>query len=130
MSIRPRMAITAVLALAAATTTWAQYTGPGARHDAPRTVARTVAEALKNPVDDRPVVLTGTLVRQTGRETYLFRDATGEIQVEIDHEDFPAGRAVAADTQVVIHGEVDTRLLRAPEIDVELLQLASAANPA
>lgn len=88
--------------------------------------AHTVAEVLRDPVDDRPVTLTGKLVQQTGRETYLFRDDTGEIRVEIDREDFPANQPVDADTRVLIHGEVDTRFARKPEIDVERLQLAPA----
>lgn len=116
-----------MLAATAATTAFAQYTGPGARQDTAHAIARSVAEVLKNPVDDRPVELTGTLVRQLGRETFLFRDATGEIQVEIDAEDFPSGQQVGPDTRVVISGEVDDRPLRKPEIDVEQLRLAATA---
>jgi uncharacterized protein (TIGR00156 family) len=113
-----------VLAAAlAATTAVAQYKGPGAQQPAAPVVLRKVAEVLKAPVDDQHVELTGVLVRQTGRETYVFRDDSGEIQVEIDRDDFPAGQPVDATTRVVIHGEVDTRLARAPEIDVERLSL-------
>jgi uncharacterized protein (TIGR00156 family) len=111
-----------VLALGSATAV-AQYQGPGASKFA---LAQTVAEVLKDPTDDRPVVLTGTLVSQTGRESFVFRDATGEIQVEIDREDFPGGQPVGAETQVVIRGEVDARLMRKPRVDVERLQLATA----
>ena len=108
----------------------AQYTGPGKQ--APKTlpVLKTVAEALGKPVDDQPVELTGTLVQQTGRETFQFRDATGEIQVEIDRDDFPAGQPIAANTRVTIIGEVETRALRAPEIDTEQLIVAPAETPA
>lgn len=129
MKHRKKLAV-AVLAATVATTALAQYTGPGARQDAAHTVARTVAEVLKKPVDDQPVELTGALVRQTGRETYLFRDATGEIQVEIDAEDFPAGQQIGPDTRVVISGEVDDRPLRKPEIDVEQLRVAATTAPA
>lgn len=128
--IRFAPAATMVALLIPAAAALAQYTGPGARSDQPLPVARTVAEVLRKPVDDQHVVLTGTLVRQTGRETYLFRDATGEIQVEIDREDFPAGERIAADTQLVIEGEVDARFMRTPEIDVERLRpLAAPATP-
>jgi uncharacterized protein (TIGR00156 family) len=120
-------AATALLLATAATATLAQYSGPGARKEAAPTVARTVAEVLKDAVDDRPVELSGTLVKQTGRETFLFRDATGEIQVEIDEEDFPAGQQIGADTRVVISGEIDARTMRKPEIDVERLRLAAAS---
>lgn len=123
-------ALAAVLALAMPPLAPAQFTGPGAREPgAKHTVARTVAEVLANPVDDRPVVLTGNLLRQTGRETYVFKDATGEIQVEIDREDFPAGKPLDATTQVIIEGEVDARVLRAPEIDVERLRLVPDSKP-
>jgi uncharacterized protein (TIGR00156 family) len=126
MNTHPRMVGTALLALAMASTAFAQFTGPGAQQPPSASVLRTVAEVLKKPVDDQPVHLTGTLVRQTGRETFVFRDATGEIQVEIDREDFPAGQPVATDTVVVIDGEVDTRFMRNPEIDVEKLRVSNA----
>jgi uncharacterized protein (TIGR00156 family) len=117
---------TAAMLLATASA-MAQYSGPGARRDAVAATAHTVADVLKDAVDDRPVELTGTLVKQTGRDTYLFRDATGEIEVEIDAEDFPAGQRVSADTRVVLSGEIDARVLRKPEIDVERLHLATPA---
>ncbi|MET0281647.1 MAG: NirD/YgiW/YdeI family stress tolerance protein [Steroidobacteraceae bacterium] len=120
-------AATALLLVSTASAALAQYSGPGARKDAAPTVAHTVAEVLKDVVDDRPVELRGTLVQQIGRETFLFRDATGEIQVEIDAEDFPAGQPIAADTPVVISGEVDARTLRKPEIDVESVRAAAPA---
>lgn len=115
--------------LLATASAMAQYSGPGARRDAvtATATAHTVAEVLKDAVDDRPVELTGTLVKQTGRDTYLFRDATGEIEVEIDAEDFPAGQRVGADTHVVLSGEIDARVLHKPEIDVERLRLAAPA---
>jgi uncharacterized protein (TIGR00156 family) len=113
-------ALAAVLALAMPPLAPAQFTGPGAREPgAKHTVARTVAEVLA----------TGNLLRQTGRETYVFKDATGEIQVEIDREDFPAGKPLDATTQVIIEGEVDARVLRAPEIDVERLRLVPDSKP-
>jgi uncharacterized protein (TIGR00156 family) len=116
---------TAFLALAAASASYAQFTGPGAQQSPASTVLHTVAEVLARPVDDQPVQLTGKLVRQTGRETFVFRDATGEIQVEIDREDFPAGQPVGPDAVVTIDGEVETRLLKKPEIDVEMLRVST-----
>lgn len=126
MKIRKLAAGAALLTLLGASVSYAQFNGPGARQEAAPPVLRTVAEVLAKPVDDQSVELTGTLVRQTGRETYLFRDASGEIQVEIDKEDFPANQTIGAETRVVITGEVDTRVLKAPEIDVETLRAAAA----
>jgi uncharacterized protein (TIGR00156 family) len=126
--LRPAGAV--LLAVSMATAAYAQFTGPGAQQPPAKTVLGTVAEVLGKPVDDQHVRLTGTLVRQTGRETFLFRDATGEIQVEIDREDFPAGEPVGAETVVVIEGEVDTRFMKKPEIDVEVLRVNSATPAA
>lgn len=104
----------------------AQYTGPGNREPRPLPVLKTVAEVLSKPVDDQPVELTGALVRQTGSETFQFRDATGEIRVEIDRDDFPAGQPIGETTRVKLVGEVETHALRAPEIDVEQVSVISA----
>ncbi len=68
---------------------FAQYTGPGATH-----AVTTVAEA-RDQRDDQPVVLRGTLVARIGHERYRFKDATGEIDVEIDDKDLPSHRPSA-----------------------------------
>lgn len=116
-------------ALAASTVAFAQYTGPGKKAPQSLPTLKTVAEVLAKPVDDQPVELTGMLVQQTGRETFQFRDATGEIQVEIDRDDFPAGQPIGANTRVTLIGEVETRALRAPEIDTERLIVAPTETP-
>lgn len=119
-----RTGLALLLASTVAGTATAQYTGPGARN----MVARTVAEVLQQPTDDRPVLLTGHLVQQTGRELYLFKDSTGEITVEIDDDEFPANQPVGADQLVVIRGEVEARLMRSPRIDAEKVELAPATQ--
>ncbi|WP_164247758.1 NirD/YgiW/YdeI family stress tolerance protein, partial [Stenotrophomonas maltophilia] len=80
---------------------FAQYTGPGAG-----TAASTVADARAQR-DDHPVVLRGTLISKIGDERYQFRDASGQIEVEIDDEDLPP-QAIGADTVVELRGKVDT----------------------
>lgn len=92
---------------------FAQYTGPGATH-----AVTTVAEARAQR-DDQPVVLRGTLVARIGHERYRFKDATGEIDVEIDDKDLPSHQAVSATTVVELHGEVDTHRFKPTDIDVE-----------
>jgi len=116
----------ALLLLFAAATASAQFSGPGARAPASLPMARTVAEIVRDATDDRPVELTGYLLRQTGRETFVFKDDTGEITVEIDAEDFPADQPLTPQTRVRINGEVESRLLRAPLVEVEQLQLLPA----
>lgn len=124
----PKIACTLALLAMATAPALAQYTGPGARKPASLPVAHTVAEVLQDPTDDRPVVLTGTLLRQTGRETFVFRDDTGEITVEIDAEDFPAGQPIGPTVRVQIIGEVEKRTLRKPLVEVDRLRVVPEAG--
>ena len=83
----------------------------------------TVAKALKAR-DDAPVVLTGNIVsRMAGSDDkYMFRDATGDILVEIDHDVF-AGRDVTPANTVRLSGEVDNDLLKPIKIDVKFMEI-------
>ncbi len=99
---------------------FAQYTGPGAT-----SAVTTVAEARAQR-DDQPVVLRGTLVARIGHERYRFKDATGEIDVEIDDKDLPSHQAVSATTVVELHGEVDTHRFKPTDIDVEHVAVVPA----
>ena len=94
---------------------YAQYTGPSAR-----TQPRNVAEVLKNPIDDQDVVLRGHIMRQVGKEKYMFSDGSGEIRVEIDARKFPP-QPVNEKTLVEIRGEVEKDFMQAPEIDVDAI---------
>lgn len=105
-------------------TATAQYVGPGAQAEAALPMLRTLKDVLAAPVDDQPVEITGVIVRQVGRERFLFRDESGELVVEIDRGDFPAGHSIDGDTRVVIIGEVETRHWRTPRIDVDQVRLA------
>lgn len=67
--------------------------------------ATTVAQA-KDLADDSWVVLRGQIVRQVGKKDYIFKDDTGEIQVEIDHKKW-RGQSVTPDDLVEISGEID-----------------------
>jgi uncharacterized protein (TIGR00156 family) len=111
--LRPSLAAAAALLVVPAAGTRADYRGPGA---APGDL--TVAQILKDPKDDRPVVLRGTLVRKVGREEYFFSDGTGEIRAEIDADLFPA-ETIDDKTRVEIAGEIDKDFMHAPEIDVD-----------
>lgn len=91
------------------------YKGPGAMP-----TADTVA-AAKNLPDDAHVTLTGNIVRQIDKKDYLFKDATGEIQVEISPKRFPA-QDITPDTKVRISGEVD-KDWGGVEIDVKYIEV-------
>lgn len=85
---------------------------------ASRYATTTVAEIKASPQDDMKVVLTGTIVRKLGHEKYLFTDGTGQIEVEIDDEDFP-NVPVNDKTRLQIEGEVDTHRARDADIDAD-----------
>ncbi|MGQ0287426.1 NirD/YgiW/YdeI family stress tolerance protein [Pasteurellaceae bacterium 22721_9_1] len=65
----------------------------------------TVAQA-KTLDDDQLVVLQGKIVKQIGKEDFLFRDASGEIAVEIDKELWK-GEQITPNDEVKFYGEVD-----------------------
>ena len=80
------------------------FTGPG-----PGLVTVEQARALP---DDAPLSIKGRIVQHLGKDKYLFRDETGEITVEIDH-DLWRGLTVGPEDTVVIHGEMDKEWLSA-----------------
>jgi uncharacterized protein (TIGR00156 family) len=79
--------------------------------------ANTVANA-KSMRDDSPVRLQGHIIRSLGGEKYIFRDSTGEIVVEIDHDDW-RGVTVTPDDKVEISGEIDRDFMHSTEIEVD-----------
>ena len=83
----------------------------------------TVAKALVAP-NKTPVVLTGHVVERLAGsdDKYLFKDATGQIIVDIDHEIF-AGRTVTPQTKVRLSGKVDKDMMEPVKIDVKVLEI-------
>jgi len=77
----------------------------------------SVKEALSLR-DDSLVVLRGNIVKGLGGEYYLFRDSTGEIQVEIDH-DVWQGLQVGPEDTVTIYGEMDKDWSDPDRVDVD-----------
>ncbi|GAB3367518.1 MULTISPECIES: NirD/YgiW/YdeI family stress tolerance protein [Giesbergeria] len=78
------------------------------------------AEHTKSLADDTPVTLRGQIERHLGGENYLFRDATGTIEVEIDARHW-SGQSVSPQDKVEISGEVDKHWTSI-EIDVQRLR--------
>ena len=81
----------------------------------------TVAAAHKT-WDDTYVTLVGHIVQRLSNDDYLFRDATGEIVVDIDHHIF-RGQTVTPQTRVRITGEVDKEFMERTTIDVDVLEV-------
>ena len=83
----------------------AQFTGPSSAASSRPSVVAAVSRARPGAY----VTLTGNIVSHQRSDYFLFRDATGEIRVEIGSSVF-AGRAVTPDTRVRLVGEVDVGL--------------------
>jgi len=94
---------------------FADFDGPGA---ASRAIPVSSIRSLR---DDDKVTLEGFLVKQLSEEHYLFRDDSGEIEVEIDEEDF-RGIRVTETTAIRIYGEVD-KDWNSLSIEVDYLEL-------
>lgn len=106
----------AVLVLGmAATGAMAQFTGPGAS-TAPLTVA-----AVKDARLGSDITLVGNIIERQRDDYYTFRDATGDIRVEIERRVW-RGREVGPEQKVRITGEID-RGWRGRYIEVETLDL-------
>ncbi len=98
----------------------AGLTAPAGGFQGPGLKSSTVAEALTYS-DDTPVVLVGQIERGLGDEKYLFKDASGSVTVDIDHEDW-RGQTVTPQDTVVIEGEVDKDFFKT-EIDVDKINI-------
>ncbi|HAP27767.1 MAG TPA: hypothetical protein DCR74_19565 [Achromobacter sp.] len=105
------------------------YTGPSTGKPAaqgysgPSTVAvTTVKELLANGRDDQNAILRGRIVSHDGDDHYTFDDGTGQIRVEIDNDDFPAGQKIDDKTQVELRGELD-RDRNSVEFDVDSVRV-------
>ncbi len=78
-----------------------------------------VSKALKMK-DDTHATLRGNIVKQVGHEKYLFKDATGEIVVEIDDDDW-GGVTVGPQDTVELIGEIDKDINKI-EFDVDIVK--------
>lgn len=85
----------------------------------------TVKEVLASQRDDEHVVLRGRIVKHIRGEDYMFSDGTGEIEVEIDDDDYPKDR-LQMNTDVEIRGEVD--LERDGRVTIDVDRITTAPN--
>lgn len=85
--------------------------------------ADTVAKA-KDSRDDTRVMLTGNIIMRVAGsdDKYIFRDATGEIVVDIDDKLF-GGRTVTPQTRVRLSGKVDKDLMEPAKVDVKSFEI-------
>ena len=95
---------------------FAAFIGPGTVNA--ETIKVTEAIEL---ADDSIVTLEGSIIKQTEHEHYLFKDASGEVTVEISDRDF-RDITVTPEDKIQIMGEVDKDWNKT-KIDVKKLKL-------
>ncbi len=88
------------VALVMSVSAYAGFEGPGAP------AAVTTVVSINDLNDDDTVTLEGNLLRKIQKERYLFKDKTGEIEVEIDDKKLRDIK-VTPETPIRITGEVD-----------------------
>ncbi len=107
----------------------AQYTGPSAGKGA--TPAKTTKVAMTTTTvkalmasgkDDTRISLQGRIVRHLGGENYRFADSTGEIDLEIDNDNWPANTPIDDKAEVRVVGEYDKDLVSKPKVEVEHIE--------
>lgn len=80
----------------------------------------TVKDALRK-ADNSYVTLQGNITKRITSDEYLFQDATGTIQVEIDDEEW-MGQVVNAQNVIEITGEIDKEFTRT-KVDVNTVKI-------
>ena len=101
--------------LAVSTTASAGFSENGQAAASQNAVTRVAA--LRSVPDDSYVTLEGYIERQVRHEHYIFRDASGRIEVEID-DDVWRGLNVTPRDKVRLEAEIDQEWRRT-EVDVK-----------
>ncbi len=82
--------------------------------------AVTQASQVSSMSDDQYVVLQGKLVKQLDKDNFTFRDASGEITVDID-DDAWLGQNITPNDEIKLYGEVDKSLV-GTEVEVHRVE--------
>ena len=85
------------------------------------TTAIKTVEQAKAASDDTMVLLQGHIIEHIKKDDYIFKDNSGTIRVDIDHDKW-AGQTVTPDNLVEIWGEVD-KDWNSVEIDVKSIRV-------
>ena len=98
------------------------FTGPssGKINKSKHTYSLVSTEEAKKMPDDALVTLQGHIILSLGGKKYIFRDAAGEITVEIERNIW-RGLSVNETDRVEISGEVEQKKTRV-EIDVKSIK--------
>ncbi|MGD8172833.1 YgiW/YdeI family stress tolerance OB fold protein [Vibrio sp. TRT 21S02] len=109
-----------LIASAMANASTETITQPAGGFSGPGSERINTVQAASEARDDSAVELTGSIVKSLGDERYLFRDATGEMEVEIDHDKW-AGQEVTPQDKVQLFGEVDSEWNK-KSVDVDVIK--------
>ena len=97
----------------------------------PAIIVTTVADAM-NMKEDSHIYLEGNLIKKNCKSCYTFKDATGEIKVEISKKAWNKLN-VTPDQKVRIYGEVDKSFWRhigfAPNTIIEAKKIELVTPP-
>ena len=88
----------------------------------------TIADVLREPIENQGVQLRGKLLQQLSVTKYLFTDGKQQIRVQITPELFPKV-AVDERTEIMIVGRVESEFMQSPEIDVSSVELLGPPAP-
>lgn len=78
-------------------------------------MVKSVSEALKAS-DKTPVLLVGTIVKQIDNDEFIFKDSTGEIQIDVKKRAWN-GQTITPQDTIEIRGKVDKEWSKT-EVDV------------
>ncbi len=112
-----------ILLFAINTLSYGQYQGPGTPKKT-YTVKEVINNASRLDRSDELVKLQGFIVKQMNEDTYVFKDKTGSINVEISRKHLPK-EAFDDKTEIIIIGEVDKDVLEPVEIEVKEIIIVS-----
>jgi len=104
-----------ILASSFSVVAFAGFSGPGS------TTNVATVKSIEKMNDDEKIILEGYMIKQVKSEHYLFKDKSGEIEIEVDDEDF-RGVKVTPEIKIRIIGEVD-KDWSSTTIDVDHMEL-------
>ena len=106
--------LTVLLLSLLATPALAQFSGPGSSRGGGQLTVAEVSQVRPGT----QVILTGNFIQRYRDQYYRFRDATGEMLVEVDRRVW-RNRPIGPYTKVQITGDVERSLFRGRHVDVE-----------
>ncbi len=80
----------------------------------------SMASEANSWLDDQYIILQGHLVKQVGKDDFIFKDNTGEIRVEIGNKAW-RGQDISPNDEVKLYGEVD-KSWEKTEVDIDRVE--------